>query len=59
MSVAISLKQNEELHKLSLNEFKVSTHLHKFLNRLQHLYVKGFGLNSTQVHVTQEAVDDL
>lgn len=35
------------------------THLDKFLNRLEHLHVEGFGLNSSQVHVTQEAVDDL
>lgn len=37
----------------------ISTHLDKFLNRLEHLHVEGFGLNSTQIHVAQEAVDDL
>lgn len=31
----------------------------KFLNGLQHFHVESFGLNPTQVHVTQEAVDDL
>lgn len=34
-------------------------YLHKLFNCLQDLYVEGFGLNATQVHVTQEAVDDL
>lgn len=31
----------------------------KLLNGLQHLHVERLGLNPTQVHVTQEAVDDL
>lgn len=35
------------------------THLNKFLNGLEHLHVEGFGLNPAQVHVTEEAVDDL
>lgn len=35
------------------------THVDKLLNGLQHLHVERLGLNPTQVHVTQEAVDDL
>lgn len=31
----------------------------KLLNGLQHLHIERLGLNPTQVHVTQEAVDDL
>lgn len=31
----------------------------KLLNGLQHLHVERLGLNPSQVHVTQKAVDDL
>lgn len=37
----------------------IFAHLDKLFNCLEHLYVEGFGLNSTQVHVAQETVDDL
>lgn len=38
---------------------RLLTHLDKFLNCLEHLHVERSGLNPTEVHVIQEAVDDL
>ena len=43
------------LHLTGFNQ----THLNKFLNGLEYFHIEGFGLNPTEFHVTQEAIDDL
>lgn len=35
------------------------SHLDKLLNGCQNLHIEGFGLDTTQVHVTQKTVDYL